>query len=105
LSGVGGELSFDQAGKFVQAKLNAEEASSRWILTPRRTTSCRCNYRAWQCVAFAAELGFDDLTAKGELANDELVITGLDGRIMGGMLLGDARINWSSAGRPGDTGS
>ena len=42
---------------------------------------------------------FDDLKAKGELSRDELRLTDLDGRILGGVLTGEARINWRSGWR------
>jgi len=97
LSGVGGELSFDQTGKFVKAKLNAE--GSKFALDINAASDNKLQMEIavrGSALPLLPNWVFDELTAKGELTNDELVVTDLDGRIMGGMLLGDARINWSS---------
>jgi len=70
------------------------EASLRWTLMPCRKTKCRYRSRCAQRVAAAARIGFStNLNAKGELTGDSLVITELDSRIMGGVLLGNARID------------
>ena len=37
---------------------------------------------------------FDDLSAQGELTQDGLTITGFDSRIAGGVLQGDAKLDW-----------
>ena len=42
---------------------------------------------------------FDELNAKGELSNDELVISNFDARILGGVVQGNAIINWHSGWR------
>ncbi len=97
LSGVGGELSFDPAGKFIKAKLNAEESKFALDInaSPDSKLQMTITVRA-SALPLLPNWVFDELTAKGELADNELVITDLDGRFLGGMLLGDARINWGS---------
>ena len=100
LSGIGGELSFDQAGKFMQAKLRAE--GNKFALdinaSPENKTQVSIAVRG-SALPSLPNWVFDQLDAKGELTGDGLVITELDGRIMGGILKGDARIDWSSGWR------
>jgi uncharacterized protein involved in outer membrane biogenesis len=97
LSGVGGDLSFDQDGKFSQMKLHAEdkkyemEASS----APKNKLQVSITVRG-SALPLLPDWVFDELNAKGELTKDGLLITDLDSRISGGLLLGDARIDWRS---------
>lgn len=93
LSHVDGALDFDTAGKFTQANLNANEhklaleirASSKVTVTLTLRDSVLPSLPNWT---------FDELKAVGELSQDQLHITELDGRIRGGVLSGNARINW-----------
>ena len=97
LSGIEGEIDFNQTGKFTQAKLTAE--GSKFAVginaAPENKMRVSIEVRA-SALPLLPGWVFDELSAKGELTNDELVITDLDGRIMGGILLGDARIAWRS---------
>jgi len=97
LSGIEGEISFNQTGKFTQAKFKAE--GSKFAVginaAPENRMQVSIEVRASALPLLPAWV-FDELSAKGELTNDELVITDLDGRIMGGILLGNARIAWRS---------
>ena len=97
LSGIEGEIDFHQTGKFTQAKLTAE--GSKFAVginaAPENKMRVSIEVRA-SALPLLPGWVFDELSAKGELTNDELVITDLDGRIMGGILLGDARIAWRS---------
>lgn len=100
LSSVGGEINFNQDSKFSLAKLHAE--GSKYALeleaapANRTKVSITVNNSA---LPLLPNWVFDDFTAKGEMIGSELVITELDSRIMGGMLLGNARINWRSGWR------
>ncbi|MDO8810402.1 MAG: AsmA-like C-terminal region-containing protein [Gallionella sp.] len=100
LSGIGGELNFSQAGKFTKAKLQAE--GNKFALdinaTPENKMAVSIAVRD-SALPLLPNWVFDELSARGELDRDGLVITDLDGRIMGGMLLGDARIGWQSGWR------
>ena len=100
LSGIGGELNFDQSGKFIQAKLHAEGNKLALDInaTPENKMQVLIAVRG-SALPLLPNWVFDSLDAKGELTGDGLVITGLDGRIMGGMLLGDARIDWRTGWR------
>jgi len=97
LSGIVGEISFNQTGKFAQAKLHAE--GNKFALdinaTPENKMQVSIEVRG-SALPLLPNWVFDELSAKGELTNNELVISDLDGRIMGGILLGDARIAWRS---------
>lgn len=100
LSGIGGELNFNQAGKFTQAKLHAE--GNKFALdinaAPENKMQVSIAVRG-SALPLLPNWVFDDLNAKGELTADGLVITDLDSHIMGGMLLGDASIDWRSGWR------
>ena len=100
LSGIGGELSFSQAGKFTQAKLHAEGNKLALDInaTPENKMQVSIAVRG-SALPLLPNWVFDDLNAKGELTGDGLVITDMDSRIMGGVLLGDARIDWRSGWR------
>ena len=100
LSGIGGELSFSQAGKFTQAKLHAEgnKLALDIYATPENKMQVSIAVRG-SALPLLPNWVFDDLNAKGELTGDGLVITDMDSRIMGGVLLGDARIDWRSGWR------
>ena len=97
LSGIGGELSFNQGGRFAKAKLYAEgnKLALEINATAEDKMAVSVTLRG-SALPLLPDWIFDDLTARGELSGDELVITDLDGRIRGGMLLGDARIGWRS---------
>jgi len=100
LSGIGGEIGFTQAGKFAQAKLYAEEGKFALDINaaPENKMQASIAVRG-SALPLLPNWFFDDLSAKGELTGDSLVITDLDSRIMGGVLLGDARIDWRSGWR------
>lgn len=100
LSGVNGELSFDRSGKFVRAKFYAGENkfSAGIDAVPGNKMQVSITVRGSALPSLPGWV-FDELNAKGELAGDELAISDFDGRILGGMLLGDARISWRSGWR------
>ncbi|MDO8291751.1 MAG: AsmA-like C-terminal region-containing protein [Gallionella sp.] len=100
LSGISGELSFSQAGKFTQAKLHADGNKLTLDInaTPENKMQISIAVRG-SALPLLPNWVFDNLDAKGELTGDGLVITALDGSIMGGMLLGDARIDWRTGWR------
>ncbi|MFZ2301466.1 MAG: AsmA-like C-terminal region-containing protein [Gallionella sp.] len=100
LSGISGELNFSQAGKFAKAKLHAEGGKYGLDINamPENKMAVSITVRGG-ALPLLPDWVFDELSAKGELAGDELVITEIDGRIMGGMMLGDARIGWNSGWR------
>jgi len=97
LSGIGGELNFDQAGKFTRAKFVAEGNKYEWELAaaPLYKTRVSISVHGSGLPLLPAWV-FEELTAKGEIAGSELVITELDGHIMGGTLHGNARLGWRS---------
>ncbi len=100
LSGIGGEINFNQAGKFTQAKLYSEGSKLVLDLNAAPDNKMQVSITArGSALPLLPNWVFDDLSAKGELGGDGLVITGLDGRIKGGILLGDARIDWRSGWR------
>lgn len=95
LSDVGGKLNFNQGGDFAQASLNAE--GNKFALDINATPGNKLQMEITvhgSALPLLPNWDFDELIAKGELTKDEFVITDLDAHIFGGMLLGDARINW-----------
>lgn len=96
ISGVNGAFDFDSSGKFAQAGLGAE--GGKYALDLRAAEGklqVVFNVRG-AALPLLPNWMFDELNAKGELANDGLRVTDFDGRIMGGILLGDARLDWGS---------
>jgi hypothetical protein len=100
LSGVVGELNFNQAGKFSRAKLHAEGNKYELELESAPLYKTRVSISVHgSALPLLPNWVFDNLTARGEMAGSELVITELDGHIMGGTLLGNARVGWRSGWR------
>lgn len=100
LTDVSGELDFDHGGKFTEAKLNANahKLDLEIHATPEQKLQLVFSLREGALPTLPNWV-FEDLKATGELSRDELRITDLDGRIMGGALTGDMRINWRSGWR------
>ncbi|MFZ5524556.1 MAG: adenylate/guanylate cyclase domain-containing protein [Pseudomonadota bacterium] len=97
LSGVGGELNFNQDGKFSRAKFRAEGNKYEWELVSAPLYKTRVSISVHGSgLPLLPDWVFDDLTAKGEMAGNELMITELDGHIMGGTVHGNARLGWRS---------
>jgi hypothetical protein len=97
LSGIAGELNFNQAGKFAQVKLQAEGGKFALDLNATPENKMQMSFTARGiALPLLPNWFFDELNAKGELTGDELVITDFDSHIFGGMLLGNARIDWRS---------
>ncbi len=97
LTGIEGELDFGPAGKFIQTNLRAN--SGKYALgmkaTPEGKLQAVISVRG-STLPLLPNWTFDDLTAKGELNNNELVISDFDARILGGAVQGNASINWRS---------
>lgn len=100
LGEVDGELKFDSAGKFSQALLNASGHKLALVLraAPEQKIALSVTLHDSALPLFPNWV-FEELTAAGQLGRDELRIVSLEGRIMGGTLSGDARINWRSGWR------
>ncbi|MFA6921515.1 MAG: AsmA-like C-terminal region-containing protein [Gallionella sp.] len=100
LTGVNGQLDFDPAGKFSGAKLNANAHKLELEIhaTPEQKLQLVFSLHEGALPSLPNWV-FEDLKATGELSRDELRITDLDGRIMGGALTGDVRINWRAGWR------
>ncbi|MBY0577233.1 MAG: AsmA family protein, partial [Gallionellaceae bacterium] len=100
LSGIGGELNFDQAGRFTQAKLHAEGGKLTLGINAAPENKIKVSFAARAAaLPLLPNWHFDDLNANGELTGDELVITDFDGHILGGMLRGNMHIGWRSGWR------
>ncbi|HEX5362901.1 MAG TPA: hypothetical protein VFW59_01390 [Gallionella sp.] len=97
LSGIGGLVSFDAAGKFVQAKLHANEDKYALEINaaPQDKLKVTISVRN-SAPPLLAGWVFEDLRANGELTRDELIISDLDASTMDGRLLGDARLSWGA---------
>ncbi|MEI7457111.1 MAG: adenylate/guanylate cyclase domain-containing protein, partial [Nitrosomonadales bacterium] len=98
LSDVGGEVDFDASGRFAEAKFNADghKLALEIHAGPKLPFSLTLHDRA---LPLFSNWIFEDLKANGELSLDEMRISDLDGRIRGGVLTGDARINWREGWR------
>lgn len=100
LSDVEGQFDFDQAGRFELASLKAEgrKLALEMRATPQQKLQISLSLRD-SALPLLPNWVFEELKAEGELTRDELRISDLDSRIMGGALTGEARINWRSGWR------
>lgn len=100
LNGIEGEFNFDSAGKFAQANIRAN--SGKYTLdihaTPEDKLQVAISVNG-STLPLLPNWAFDNLTAKGELKDDELLINDFDARMLGGALQGNASINWRSGWR------
>lgn len=92
---VAGTVNFDQSGKFTQANLNTNKLTLEIRAAPDQKMQLTFSLKD-SALPTLPNLLFDDLKATGELTGEELRISSLDGRLMGGVLTGDARINWQA---------
>ncbi|MDO9010793.1 MAG: AsmA-like C-terminal region-containing protein [Gallionella sp.] len=99
-SDVEGQFDFDQSGKFEFVSLKAEgrKLALEMRATPQQKLQLSFSLRD-SALPLLPNWVFEELKAEGELTRDELRISNLDSRIMGGALTGEARINWRSGWR------
>ena len=100
LSELEAELDFDPSGRFTLANLSAN--GHKLSLNIQAADAQKMNLDivlTGSALPLFPNWVFDELKAKGELSRDELRLTGMDGRILGGVLTGEARINWRSGWR------
>ena len=99
-SDVDGELDFDPSGKFSLAKLtaNTHKLAVDIHAAPEQKMLLSVTLRD-SALPLLPNWVFDELKASGELTRDELRITEMDSRIKGGVLTGEARINWRAGWR------
>lgn len=99
-SDVDGELTFDAAGRFTQARFNADGHKLALEISAASEQKLALSITLRDsALPLLPNWVFEDMKATGELSRDELRITELDSRIMGGVLTGDARINWRAGWR------
>jgi class 3 adenylate cyclase len=97
LTGIEGNLNFNPAGKFTQANLRAEAGKFTMdlIAAPGNKFQTAVTVRN-SALPLLPNWSFDELDAKGELSDDELLIKNFDARMLGGIVQGNATINWRS---------
>ena len=94
-SELGGLLDFNPQGKFVQAKLHSDANKFALEIKAEGDKKLQALITARNgALPLLPNWNFDELNAKGELSGDELSISDFDGRIAGGIIQGDAKINW-----------
>ena len=97
LGEIHGEIGFNQAGRLSQAHLSAN--AGKYLLD---IDASKAGHALVAITVHGSALPllpnwtFDDLTATGEINKDNLIISDFDSRIYGGILLGDARLDWHS---------
>ncbi|MDZ4202531.1 MAG: AsmA-like C-terminal region-containing protein [Gallionella sp.] len=100
LSGIAGELGFDASGKFAHANLSAEGKKISLDLAAASADKLQAAILVrGSALPLLPSWVFDELNAKGELTEKGLRITELDGRLMGGVLLGEVMLDWQSGWR------
>ena len=99
-TGIDGELNFDQAGQFSQANLraNADKITLGIIAAPASKLQVSLTMYA-SALPLLPGWSFDELSAKGELSSGNLSIKQFEGRTRGGIVQGDADIDWRSGWR------
>lgn len=97
LTGIEGTLDFDSAGKFTQSNLRANAGKYNLVInaTPPGKLQAAITVRG-SALPLLPNWTFDDLNAKGEISNNELVISDFNARIFGGVMQGNAIIDWHS---------
>ena len=99
-SELGGELSFDPSGKFTLGNLSANGSKIKLEMRAEGEQKLQLDISLRDsALPLFPNWVFSELKATGELSRDELRLTDLDGRILGGALTGEARINWRSGWR------
>lgn len=99
-SDVDGELTFDAAGGFTQARFNADGHKLALEISAASEQKLALSITLRDsALPLLPNWVFEEMKATGELSRDELRITELDSRIMGGVLTGDVRINWRAGWR------
>jgi len=100
LTGVDGDLSFNPDGKFTQASLRANAGKISFDLHASVENKFQTAIKVrGSALPMLPNWSFDELDAKGELSNDELLIKDFAGKILGGTVQGNATINWHSGWR------
>ncbi|MCX7192681.1 MAG: hypothetical protein NTY60_03525 [Proteobacteria bacterium] len=99
-SDVAGAIEFDSQGRFSLTHLNADGHKLALEIRAAPESKLQLNLTLRDsALPSLPNWVFEELKATGELSRDELRITELDGRIRGGALSGDARINWRAGWR------
>ena len=100
LTGIEGEFNFSPDGKFSQANLHtiSEKLKFGINVTPDNKLAVAVSVRDTALPLLPNWL-FDELNAKGVLSNDELQISDFNARMLGGVVQGNAGINWRSGWR------
>lgn len=100
LTGIEGDLNFNPAGKFTRANLRATAGKYSMDINPTRENRLLADITVrGSALPMLPNWSFDELVAKGELSNDELLIRNFDAKMLGGTVQGDATINWRSGWR------
>ncbi|MGZ8257091.1 MAG: hypothetical protein ACXWTX_04890, partial [Gallionella sp.] len=95
---LAGELNFAPSGKFLNASVRAN--AGKYVLKVAAGADSKLDTELTvhsSALPLLPNWVFDDLTAKGELTRTGFVVNDLDGRIAGGVILGAAKLDWSSA--------
>ena len=100
ITGIDGELTFNPAGKFIQANLRAK--AGKIVLGIQAAPGGRQQIALTMydsALPLLPNWSFDEFTANGELSDNGLKISEFNGRLLGGMLEGEANIGWSTGWR------
>jgi hypothetical protein len=94
---VDGEVDFSPKGQITGALLHAKGGKYALDIkaTPEGKFATTFNLRN-SALPLLPNWSFDDMTAKGELTQDGLVVSEFDSRIAGGVLQGDAQLDWKN---------
>ncbi|HUW76988.1 MAG TPA: hypothetical protein VMV70_09930 [Gallionella sp.] len=97
LTGIDGQLNFSPVGKFTHAQFSANAGKYTVSINSAPGAKLLADIKvSASALPLLPSWNFDELDAKGEISNDQLLVSEFDGRILGGTLHGNARINWNS---------
>jgi class 3 adenylate cyclase len=94
---INGTLNFTPQGQFAQARLQGKGGAYQLDIDAANNQPLQLvlNVRGASLPPFTT-VQFDGLELHADVSRDTLLVRKLDGRILGGVLLGNARVNWQS---------
>ncbi|TXT26396.1 MAG: hypothetical protein FD134_556, partial [Gallionellaceae bacterium] len=91
---VNGSADLDAQGHITKVALSSEDGKLGIELKPQQSRwQIALNIRE-SSLPLLPEMQFDELNAKGEATGSEISFSELDGRLYGGMVMGNAKLSW-----------
>ncbi|MGO8755040.1 MAG: adenylate/guanylate cyclase domain-containing protein [Gallionellaceae bacterium] len=94
LPSLGGDVSFDGHGHFLAVNLDSQDKKLGITLQPQETRGQIVINLTDSSLPLFPDIKFDELNLKGNLGEKEIVFSEIDGRLYGGDVSGNAKLNW-----------